>query len=144
VAPPRVSEIIPLELRGEAETVERSDSDGERHTHAAALADLIPPIEADSVDRIFHTEQQSTRAVEVPAAVAAPTSRPGGRSAPQIRPERRTERHQTDAESVEVHVTIGHVEVRSAPAIAAPAIRRPMPTHLSLTDYLARRNGDSR
>jgi len=43
-------------------------------------------------------------------------------------------------EPVEVHVTIGHIEVRAAPVPKAP-VRRTAPPRVSLDDYLKRRNG---
>jgi hypothetical protein len=50
------------------------------------------------------------------------------------------------SQPVEVQVTIGHIEVRSAPAppsVAAPKVARPR-VAMSLDDYLQRRNGGSR
>jgi hypothetical protein len=152
-APAPGSEVMKLELRAEAETVQRGHANVDGHTHAALpphatlpphadLPDRIPAIEAHSAERSF-PEQQSPKALEVPAAVVAPTSRPNKRSAAHFLPDRRTERPQSDRDPVEVHVTIGHIEVRAVPA-PTPAIRRPTPAHLSLTEYLARRNGDSR
>jgi hypothetical protein len=46
-------------------------------------------------------------------------------------------------EPVEVHVTIGHIEVRAAAPAKAP-VRRPAPPRVSLDDYLKRRNGGAR
>lgn len=46
-------------------------------------------------------------------------------------------------EPVEVHVTIGHIEVRAA-APVAPPVRRPSPPRISLEDYLKRRSGGAR
>jgi hypothetical protein len=44
----------------------------------------------------------------------------------------------------EVHVTIGHIEVRAAAAPARTAARKATPPSVSLQEYLSRRNGGPR
>lgn len=51
---------------------------------------------------------------------------------------------QEAARPTEVHVTIGHIEVRAAAAPAKAPARKAAPPSVSLQEYLARRNGGSR
>jgi len=65
---------------------------------------------------------------------------------PQAQPgPRMAEVHPEPARPIEVQVTIGHIEVRSAAVQQAPpAPRRIARPSVSLDDYLRRRNGDAR
>lgn len=90
-------------------------------------------VEGPSVD-LAEMGSESTRAERVPVGPPSLRDRPSRTStrAQSVESER--------ADPVEVHVTIGHIEVRAAPSAKAPVPRTALP-RLSLGDYLKRRNG---
>jgi hypothetical protein len=52
--------------------------------------------------------------------------------------------HAPAAATVTVNLTIGHIELKSAPSAPPKPARRPAPPRVSLDDYLKRRNGGAR
>jgi hypothetical protein len=52
--------------------------------------------------------------------------------------------HAPAPETVTVNLTIGHIELKSAPSTPPKPVRRPAPPRVSLDDYLKRRNGGAR
>ena len=85
------------------------------------------------LDRISPVPRSSAREEVVPVERNAPSKQVAAS-------------HALASQPVEVHVTIGHIEVRSAPPAAAippPRVARPR-TGMSLDDYLQRRNGGAR
>jgi len=131
---------IAAELRGVSETQQRESLD-------------------DALSRTEARRQVTAEVVRREAAL--PVRDEGTRSVPEVRIERKRvgalpenapsrapsptrELTREAARQTEVHVTIGHIEVRAVAAPAKAPARKAAPPSLSLQEYLARRNGGSR
>ena len=120
--------------------VVRTSSSGESSVPAQTAAKAVPPDTAEVAVRSLAVSPISPTNTIADVASAFATDRAGHGAQPL-----QTFRYaEPPNDTVEVHVTIGHIEVRSAPAPAKPPARRPAPAHVSLSDYLQRRNGGSR
>jgi hypothetical protein len=72
---------------------------------------------------------------------------PAAERSPEAFPRRREgfeTRNSASEQPIEVHVTIGHIELRQAAPPAPPRQRPAMAQHVRLSDYLKRRSGDTR
>jgi len=113
--------------------------DLEEHVTQAAIA----PSRRSKPQAIPQVEPETELDFDSAPVTHAVGSRPataGAFATPQSR-----ERIQTSMQhhpgAVDVHVTIGHIEVRSSPPPAKAAVQRTEPKHVSLNEYLQRNRG---
>jgi len=112
----------------------KADPPVARATEPVPIVEIQPQrIETHAIERT-EIRSEVVRTRETVAAPARAYDRPRRRAEPAEGPR---------PEPVEVHVTIGHIEVRAA-APPAPPVRRASPPRVSLEDYLKRRNGGGR
>ena len=136
--------------------------EGEESSRAAALRDIGETQRRKSLEERVNRPETERRAAEVVRHEGPlPVREPRVPSVREVRIERERvaafpenawsrplsptrELAQEAARSTEVHVTIGHIEVRAAAAPAKAPARKAAPPSVSLQEYLARRNGGSR